>query len=284
MNIAQYGVFLLIIVLTTLRTLALKKVAERVSPENTAFIIGAGTFLTCLSLLPVAITTGISTPSDFLNLTGISAGLMKGVLLGIMLIAQQNLINKSLSSATYVFPISLGFIALVDILIFGSNLTFASILSINLLFVAGILFTMIGHIKSMHRRSKLMFFIMIFCVIGFAIMDRTGIPTSGWFTYLLFTGIGNIFVVFFYQKNKFSFVPLKFWLSISIIWVLPELFFNYAIATYLPVSYGYLAITLRIPLLMLISVLVYREGKLSEQILFSFVAVIAILLMFMERL
>ncbi|MGJ0625247.1 hypothetical protein ACR72M_13370 [Xenorhabdus bovienii] len=40
MNIAQYGVFLLIIVLTTLRTLALKKVAERVSPENTAFIKG----------------------------------------------------------------------------------------------------------------------------------------------------------------------------------------------------------------------------------------------------
>ncbi|CDH35103.1 hypothetical protein [Xenorhabdus bovienii] len=284
MNIDQYSVFLLIIVLVTLRTIALKKIAEWVSPENTAFIIGAGTFLTCLFLLPATLTHGISTLSDFLTPIGIAAGLGKGVLLGMMLIAQQNIIGQSLSATTYVFPLALGGIATIDMVTFGTPLTIGGIFSISLLFTAGILFTTVGHFNKMKTQSKFMFLIMILCVIGFALMDRVGIPRSGWFTYLLFTGIGNMLVIFFYKRNAISSVPFHLWVIISFAWVAPELFFNYALATYLPVSYGYLAITLRIPLVMLISVLIYHEGKLSEQIIFSFIALIAILFMFVEKI
>lgn len=273
----------MIIFAVTVRTLALKKIAETVSPEKTAFIIGIGTFLTCLFIFPLATIVKIASLSDFLTVQGNLAGLGKGILLGCLLIAQQNLIGKSLSATTYVFPLATGGIALSEMLVFGTHLSLGGILSITVLFLAGILFITVGYLGGMSKKDKVLFLLMVLCVIGFAMMDKTGIPLSGWYSYLLITGLGNMLVIWVGRGAGES-VPLKTWIYISVVWVIPELFFNYTLATYLPVTYGYLAITLRIPVLMLISVLIYKEGRLSSQMLFSIVALIAVLILMVDKI
>lgn len=272
----------LILFTVTARTLALKKIAGRVSAEKTALIVGVGTVVSCLIGFPLAVRAHVASFSDFLSLTGSAAGLGKGILLAGLLIAQQRLIGKSLSATTYVFPLATGGIALMDTLLFDAPLATGGILSIGLLFCAGALFTTVGHLGAMPTQDKALFLFMVLCVVGFGLMDRVGLPASGWYSYLLLTGLGNLMTVGL-AKGPREPVPLSVWLGVTLVWVLPELIFNYALAVYLPVSYGYLAITLRIPLLMFISVWCYHEGRLPSQMAFSTVALLAVCLLIWDK-
>lgn len=282
MNSAQGLCFLLILLTVTVRTLALKKLASRVSAEKTAFIIGTGTFVSSLLFFPLAVRMNMASLSDFLSLEGNLAGLGKGVLLGSMLIAQQHLIGRSLSATTYVFPLATGVIALMDTLLFGVPIALGGGLSIGLLFCAGLLFCSVGHLGAMSTKDKILFLFMVLCVSGFGLMDKMGLPASGWYSYLLLTGLGNMLTVGLATGARDP-VRLRIWLEITLVWIIPELLFNYALAVYLPVSYGYLAITLRIPLLMFIAVWIYQEGRLTSQLAFSAIALFAVCLLIWGR-
>lgn len=282
MNGTQSLCFVLIVLTVTARTLALKKLASHISAEKTAFIIGMGTFVSALLFFPLAVRMNMASLTDFLSLTGNLAGLGKGILLGGLLIAQQRLIGRSLSATTYVFPVATGGIALMDILLFDAPLSSGATLSIGLLFCAGLLFTTIGHLGDMSTQDKKYFLFMVLCVIGFGLMDKIGLPASGVYSYLLLTGLGNMFTVGIATRARDA-VPLQTWLHITLVWVIPELIFNAALTTYLSVSYGYLAITLRIPLLMFIAVWIYHEGRLMSQMVFSAIALLAVSLLIWDK-
>jgi hypothetical protein len=70
---------------------------------------------------------------------------------------------------------------------------------------------------------------------------------------------------------------------VALIWIGPELFFNFSLAEILPVSYGYLAIALRVPIMLTPAVLFYREGKMSDQLIFGLISLLGTIMLFIER-
>lgn len=264
----QAGLFFLILILVTTRTLIFKSVANYLSPNSTAWAIGSGTFVSTVLLLPIAHGSGVTSLAESLAWQGIASGVLKGMILTALLVAQQKLITKSLSATTYVFPVAIGLIGIMDAIIFKSPISLGGLLSMALLATAGIAFSLFGHLKTMDTSGKLMFIIMVISVVGFSVCDRIGIPASGWYLYLMYTGLGNM-VSAALLFRKFPTIKWLPWLCVALSWSLPELIFNYAISSSLPVSYGYLAICLRVPILMMVALLVFKEGRPTSQIIFG---------------
>ncbi|MBN3833553.1 hypothetical protein [Burkholderia sp. Ac-20344] len=211
---------------------------------------------------------------------GIGAGLIKGALLAALMGMQQRLIGRSLSATTYTFPIAVGLIAIVESWAFGTRLTPGSVAAVAILFAAGVGFAMFGHLASMKAEDKQRFTCMIVLVVGFAVCDKIGIPRTGWLPYLFWTGIGNVLTAWLIRRKLFG-IRIPPLLFIGAIWAIPELFFNFSLQENLPVALGYLAIALRVPLLLGVSAILYGEGKLREQLAFGAVAVVGVALLFM---
>jgi hypothetical protein len=278
LELVQSVSFIAILILVTLRTLALRRFANSVNPDTTSLVIGLGTALVCGAFLPFAIQSGVVS-SLSLDCVGIAAGIAKGMLLTLLLVAQQQLIGRSLSAITYVFPIAVGAIAIVEAVVFGTSISRSGFYAIGLLFTAGIGFTIFGHLGAMSWSDKGRFALMVIMVVGFAVCDKIGIPRSGWYLYLLYTGLGN-FASSIILFRRFPMIDIWPWFCIAITWVIPELFFNFAIADILPVSYGYLAISLRVPVLMILAVLFYREGHMSTQLAFGVISLMGTIPLF----
>lgn len=276
MNTYQAVVFITIVALVTGRTMIFKSVAQRVPPNLTAWVIGSGTFVFTTAFFPLAQSAGVTQYGDLLSWQGAIAGLMKGVLLTVLLVAQQHLIARSLSATTYVFPVAIGLIGALDVLAFNGAVTPGAMLSMAILAAAGIAFALFGHLQTLDAAGKSMFGTMVAAVVAFAVCDRIGIPAVGWYSYLVYTGLGNMISAWFVCKAmpRIRWLP---WMTIALCWSIPELVFNFAIAGTLPISYAYLAISLRVPLLMVIATVVYREGRPTNQIVFGLISLIGII-------
>lgn len=275
----QILVFISIVLLVTGRTILLRYISGITSPGDAAAIMSTGTLFTCLLLMPVAITSGILSIESLLSPSGVFSGMLKGVLLGGLLIAQQGLIGRSLSATVYVFPLAVGIIAAVEILVFSTPLSKGSLFGIGVLGVSGLLFFLFGHLGSMGSNDKLIFLGMIIAVVGFAICDKVGIPASGWYGHLFWTSVGSSLVTFVFRQ-RIPRAAFFTWILVSLTWAIPEFFFNYSLSGIIPVSYGYLAISLRIPILMLFSALYYKEGSVVSQLIFGIVSLLGIIPIF----
>jgi len=280
LNTYQAVVFMTIVALVTGRTLIFKSVAQRIAPNQTAWVIGSGTFVFTAAFFPLAQSADVTGFGDLISWQGAVAGLMKGVSLTGLLIAQQHLITRSLSATTYVFPVAIGLIGTLDVLAFNGAVTSGAMLSIAILAVSGIAFALFGHLKTLDVAGKALFGVMVFAVVGFAICDRVGIPASGWYGHLVYTGLGNMLSAWFVCRGapRIRWMP---WVGIALSWSLPELVFNFAIAGSLPISYGYMAISLRVPLLMLVATIFYNEGRPTNQIVFGLISLVGIVPSFM---
>ncbi|TDA45782.1 hypothetical protein [Burkholderia pyrrocinia] len=279
MNSVQAEFFLAILALVTVRTLLFRRVANNIDPDATSLIVGLGTVVSCLGLWLILTAAGRA-PAPHLSGVGIGAGLVKGALLATLMGMQQRLISRSLSATAYTFPIAVGIIAVVESFAFGTHLTPGGVAAIAILFAAGVGFAMFGHLASMGVDDKRRFAWMIVIVVGFAVCDKIGIPRTGWIAYLFWTGIGNFIAAWAVRRKLFG-IRLLPLLGVGAIWALPELFFNFSLQTILPVAFGYLAIALRVPLLMGVSAILYGEGKLREQLVFGVVATIGVAILFM---
>lgn len=273
MSVIQSFAFLAILLLVTVRTLAFRKMVDQIPPLSTAWAIGVGTSCICLLMLPVALATHLASFGSLLSVTGILAGLAKGVLLTLLLTVQQQIIGRSLSATAYVFPLAVGGIALLDYGMFGAQWSVGGLASIAILFAGGVLFSSFGELSAMPREDTGRFLIMVLAVVGFGLCDKLGIPSAGWYTYLLYTGIGNWLSarILLTQKPAISHTH---WITLALAWTVPELFFNFALSGILPLSYGYFAISLRVPLLMAIAHFFYGEGHARSQIFFGLLSLI----------
>jgi len=275
LNTYQAVLFITIVALVTGRTMIFKSVAQRVPPNLTAWVIGSGTFVFTTAFFPLAQSAGLTQYADLFSWQGAVAGLMKGVLLTVLLVAQQRLITRSLSATTYVFPVAIGLIGALDVLAFNGAVKPGAMLSIAILAAAGIAFALFGHLQTLDVAGKAMFGTMVAAVVAFAVCDRIGIPVAGWYSYLVYTGLGNMISAWFLCKGmpRIRWLP---WMIIALCWSIPELVFNFAIAGSLPISYGYMAISLRVPLLMIIATVFYREGRPTNQIVFGLISLVGI--------
>ncbi|MBU9560577.1 hypothetical protein SB397_26010 [Burkholderia multivorans] len=278
MSLVQAEFFLAILLLVTVRTLLFKRVVNDIDPDATSLCVGLGTVASCVALWSVLAVLSRA-PALHSDPGGIAAGVVKGTLLAVLMGMQQRLIGRSLSATTYTFPIAIGFIAVVESWAFGTRLAAGGIAAIAILFSAGVSFAMFGHLASMQAADKRRFAWMIAIVVGFAICDKVGIPRIGWLPYLFWTGVGNVFAAWCVRRRLFG-IRIRPLLFVGAIWALPELFFNFSLQTILPVAFGYLAIALRVPLLLGVSAVLYGEGKLREQLAFGAVAVVGVALLF----
>ncbi|MBR9902614.1 MAG: hypothetical protein GYB15_01460 [Gammaproteobacteria bacterium] len=275
----QIFFFISIVVLITGRTLLLRHISSFTSAGDAAIIMSGGTLFICLLFMPAAVLSGSLSIESLLSPAGVSAGMLKGFLLGGLLVGQQVLIGKSLSAIAYVFPLAVGIIAVVEVIIFSTSLSAGAIFGIGTLWVSGLFFVVTGHIGSMAAHDKLLFLGMVIAVVGFALCDKIGIPISGWYGHLFWTGVGSFLCTFMFQRSLPR-ASISLWILISLTWVVPELFFNFSLSGIIPVSYGYLAISLRIPILMIISSLYYKEGNMLTQMIFGAASLIGIIPIF----
>ncbi|QRR07519.1 hypothetical protein FPJ27_14480 [Burkholderia sp. MS455] len=279
MSSVQAEFFLAILVLVTVRTLLFRRVANDIDPDATALCVGLGTVVSCVTVWSALTAVGHA-PASQPDLVGIGAGLVKGALLAVLMAMQQRLIGRSLSATTYTFPIAVGFIAVVEWGAFGTRLTLGGVAAIAMLFAAGVGFALFGHLTSMQAADKRRFAWMIVIIVGFALCDKVGIPRTGWLPYLFWTGIGNVLAAWLVRRKLFG-IRVRPLLFVGAIWALPELFFNFSLQTVLPVAFGYLAISLRVPLLLGVSSVLFGEGKLRGQLAFGVVAAVGVALLLM---
>ncbi|WP_157768224.1 hypothetical protein [Burkholderia ambifaria] len=280
MDLHQATCFLVILALVTVRTLLLKRSVDHVSPDMTALLAGVGSVVCCV-LWWVGTAVFRQVPTFSFNAVGTVAGLIKGGLLAYLMLVQQRLIERSLSAASYVFPIAVGLIAVVEACCFGTVLSRGAIAAIGTLFFCGLIFFRYGHLASMQRIDKRRFVVMILLVVGFGVCDKIGIPRVGWLPYLFLTGLSNGLVIGL-RRSRLTRVSLRHAVLLGGIWAVPELFFSYSLQVWLPVAFGYLAIALRVPVLMLISAWVYGEGRLREQLMFGLFAMVGVAMLFVR--
>ncbi|WP_175924306.1 hypothetical protein [Burkholderia latens] len=278
MDLGQATCFTIILALVTVRTLLLKRAVEHVSPDGMAMLAGVGTVVCCL-VWWAGDAMLRSAPAVSFDRIGMTAGLLKGALLVLLMATQQRLLGRSLSAATYVFPIAVGLIAAIEACFFATPLSIGAIGGIGTLFLCGLVFARHGHLAQMRRIDKRRFVLMVLLVVGFGLCDKIGIPRLGWWSYLLWTGIGST-VLGYLTGHRATGIPLARAAFFGGTWALPELFFNYSLQTWLPVAYGYFAIALRVPLLMFISTQIYGEGSARTQLMFGLLAVAGVALLF----
>lgn len=258
----------------------LKRAVDYVSPDTTAFLAGAGT-LVSIAAWGGGYVAFHHVPVFSFDRVGVLVGLLKGILLACLMLTHQRLIGRSLSVTIYAFPIAVGLIAVIEARCFDTSLSPGAIGAIGILFVSGLAFCHYGHLSTMTLTDKRRFAQLILLIVAFGVCDKIGIPKIGWPSYLLFTGVGTIAVTW-PARYRLADQSVRTALFIGGVWALPELFFNYALQAWLPVAYGYLAIALRVPVLMVISARTYGEGKMQEQLVFGLMAMVGVAMLFVR--
>lgn len=209
-----------------------------------------------------------------------SLGLLKGAFSWLVINNQQVVNKESVSSSSFSTFIALGFAVLINNFLLGEDLSFLTITSIFALGVLGLLFFIFGHAKELSSQGKKSFCLIILILIAIIALDRYVIVKSNWYFYLLTSGFG-IFLLSIMQKDFLkqakSILFYKRTIIAGLIFLIGEYVIIYTLIVILPVSIAHLVMRLTIPIVMVSSVFIYKEGKWQEQLFFGLIAYILVL-------
>lgn len=255
------------------------------SPYECCNTIGGWYILAPILCLPFFKDVAYEAYISFMNMPYlVLLGLLKGVGFWGLIYCGQIMRRTSNSSAGFFGFICIGFIAIGNA-IFGEELSLSQWVSVGSLFSIGIYFYFKGHLSTQTPYVKLLFLLQIMIGCMFGMSDHYFLTHGNWFGLIILTGIGMLFMALTFGGMSAK----KIWNSVSdrktaglgAFLSMSEMIILSILVVYLPVTIGWVAMTLATVAVMVIAAVFWGEGRWQQQLMIggaSYAAVLPIIL------
>lgn len=203
--------------------------------------------------------------------------LAKGAVLWSVINLRQIVMKHSTSATAFMAPLVLGFLAIGNFFQ-GELLTPIQWVSVIILTALGFVFTLRGHLSTLETKHKALFFLVVLLMSTLGMADHAVISTTNWYTLLFFCSVSMVALSAFAGLNKqdWKLAMLKpSSVAAGAFWGVSEMIILYSFITIVPVTIGVMAITMSTPVLMILSAVIWHEGKLIHQAAFGLLGFMA---------
>lgn len=267
---SQVLFMVVLFVLALVRALYMRRHALAHSPYESCNTVGGWYIIAPLLALPIFHDLAVEAYNLLMDMPYlIVIGLLKGVGFWGMIYCGQIMRRTSNSSAGFFGFICIGLIA-VGNSIFGEELSVGQWVSVACLFLMGLYFYVRGHLSTQSSFVKLLFLFQILIGVMFGMIDHYFLTHCNWFALILLTGLGMILMALTFGRMKFldvfRSVKSRKTAGLGIVLSLVEMTVLSIFVTYLPVTLGWVAMTLASVAVMVIAAVFWGEGRWQQQL------------------
>lgn len=209
--------------------------------------------------------------------------LAKGIFLWALFYNRLILTEKSLSAGIYFLPTALGFIAVINSFLGEQLKTLEWVVALGLCFLGGA-FALRGHLQELGFQGRILFFKLVAISIVLATLDQLILTETNWYILLLITNIFMLGVCFVRKLSietwRSALLRKEAFLAGSVFSV-GELFKFYLMVSILPMSVVISAQVATIPVVLILSALIWGERSWKEQFLWGILSTGLLLLLFL---
>lgn len=201
-----------------------------------------------------------------------AGAITKGILIHYSFRPVQRLRKCSQSSAIFAMPIAMGIAAVIDNLLFDEALSTVQLVGVVGVCLTGLVFFLFGHARELDGTGRKNFVLSILVITAMIITDYLTISRGNWYIYM-FTYAMTATTVALLMR-----MPLKDWkygfthkyaLLAGFAWCVTEIYFISVMVAVLPVSIAILSAQMMLPVLMVLSALIWKERSWQEQFIFG---------------
>lgn len=202
-------------------------------------------------------------------------GFAKGFVIWLVILLDQYMRKVSSSSAVFKgFP-ALALLAMVNVGFLGEVLNLWQWFSVLSLAALGLAYALRGHLSSLSGTYKLLFLLLILLSVLPGIADVLVIGQTNWYVQFVTSSFGLIFPVLLNKRSR-NLIKVAFTKRdcaiMGSVFLITEIIILFLLVTHISVTMGVLAMRLAIPSTMLISALLWQEGRWQSQLLFGVLA------------
>ncbi len=205
----------------------------------------------------------------------ILVGMSKGFIIWLVILLDQYMRKQSSSTAVFKgFP-ALALLAMINVGFLGEILNFWQWFSVLTLAALGLAFALRGHLSSLPKHYKILFVLLICLSVLPGIADVLVIGQTNWYIQFITSSFGLILPVLLNKRSR-NFIKIAFSKRDCVImgstFLITEVVILFLLVTHISVTMGVLAMRLAIPSTMLLSSLLWQEGRWQSQLLFGLLA------------
>ncbi len=209
--------------------------------------------------------------------------ILKGVFMWWGVLKNQNLIEKSLSASSFIFPLSLGLIAIFNSFL-GEDLAVKEWIAVLGLCVIAFSFFMYGHMRELSFHGKGLFIKLVMLTIILAVIDQIILTHTNWFLLLILSNM-TMLVTGLVASRCFNIWKAAFLNIGSVLaggtFAVSEMLKFYLMVSILPMSVVLSAQASTIPIVLVLSALIWGERGWKEQALWGLLSMGFLLLLFL---
>lgn len=202
-------------------------------------------------------------------------GLMvvKGFLLWVLFSQKQRLNKLSLSARNYASPVAIGFMVFSNAA-FGEHLETVEMVAALGLCALGFVFAFRGHLQDLPREGKLLFILAVVLTVVCGTLDHVLLTHLNWYVLLAITNL-ILLVVILALRGGLGHVrasltsPLA--VSAGVLFAVTELLKFYQQVAYSPVTVVVTVQAATMPILLVLSALIWGERSWKEQLVWGLV-------------
>ena len=277
MSLFQLFIGFLILISTTLRPILYKPAAKHFPPELSAAFTSSWLIVGLILTFPIFGHLYYDNALKITTSAYLLLAVLKGLLLWFTVKLQQKINKTSTSSSVFFGFISMALGSLINNLFFKEGLALFQVLCICGLGILGLMFVLKGDAKTLSKKGKIDFGIIILVGATFSITDHLAIPQIGWYPYLLFSSLAMFIACLISGISKQDYHNIFLNKSVAfagIFYTISEFLIIYASINILPVSFVGVFMRMSAPIVMIISALVYKEQSLKNQLTFGALAML----------
>lgn len=204
---------------------------------------------------------------------------LKGIIFWFAVHDGQKLTQVSLSSARYTLPPALAISAVINSFL-GEHLTMVEWVSVMGLAILGIAFFLKGHLQELGRSAKILFIKLVLILVSLIVIDHVTITYSNWYV-LLFTSNATLLIWCVLKKKPLQLWKTALFSKLGIVAGMSMLTFEfikfYPMVTLIPVSVISTVQASTIPIVLVLTSLIWGERTWQEQLLWGVLSVAFIL-------
>ena len=184
------------------------------------------------------------------------------------------LVSKgSNSTGAFMGFIGLGIAALINSELLGENLTWLQLISCVGMGILGLIFFLRGAAKELNAKTKKLAVLFMLSIVGCITTDRFTMQYTGWYEYSFVSNFAFFIITLFTIRSvkplqTFSF-PLMWIIGLLVTVRELAIFYGYQ---FTGVSVGAVFINISVPIIMVMSSVIYKERTPKEQLIFGALA------------
>ena len=281
---SPYILLFVLVLLVLARPLLYKKVSMTLDHDSGPIFTAVWVLIGLVLVFPLyghLLTGALSDlKSNYLLL---SLLVLKGGLLWFLFYNGQALTRQSLSAAKFVLPTALGFIAIINSFL-GEVLEIKEWVAALGLCALGIVFSLRGHLQELGNKGRFLFFKLVMTSIVTATLDFIILKETNWYVLLFITNLLMLFICVL-RRNSLSLwknaLFRKETMFAGSVFSAGELLKFYLMVSVIPMTVVISAQVSIIPVVLILSAVLWGERGWKEQLLWGVLSVILLLLLFL---